>query len=288
MTKNITSFFDKKKKKNDDSGSNKKQKISPEDTQTKSQKSSGTCVDLCAEVNDLLKHLKSESNDNNDVNWHVALQKHWKSSSFSSLAKFVAKERNNIPNQIFPPAEETFASLNMTPLNSVKVVIIGQDPYHGPGQGHGLCFSVRRGVAIPPSLRNIYKEVYGVNKVAPKHGNLQSWANQGVLLLNTVLTVKSGQANSHKNRGWEVFTDEVVRVLNRKKEGLVFLLWGRPSQEKGKCINRSKHVVITSSHPSPLGASKTKEPFLGSNCFERANEALVKRGKEPIDWFIPT
>ena len=286
MTKSITSFFSKKTKKNDEPAPNKKQKLSSDDVKGIEIKNIVDQNTLCKEVQDLLKHLKSDSAETK-LTWSCTLQKYSKSSGFASLARFVAKERLSNPNRIYPPAEETFASLNMTPLRSVKVVIIGQDPYHGPGQGHGLCFSVRRGVAIPPSLRNIYKEIYGANKVTPKHGNLESWANQGVLLLNTVLTVRSGQANSHKNRGWESFTDEVVRILNREMNGLVFLLWGKPSQEKGKCINRSKHVVITSSHPSPLGASKTNEPFLGSNCFERANEALKEQGKDPINWHLP-
>lgn len=248
-----------------------------------------------------MQHLQDDDDESEGLKWSTALKKHTSSSSFISLAKFVAKERTS--QTIFPPAHETFSCLNMTPLSSVKVVIIGQDPYHGPGQGHGLAFSVKRGIRIPPSLRNVYKEVINGNhrdtysggaqtsldykKLMPSHGTLSCWANQGVLLLNTVLTVRSGHANSHKKRGWEEFTDEIVRILNKEMDGLVFLLWGRPAAEKGKCINRSKHVVIGTSHPSPLGATKTKSPFLGSSCFVRANEELVKRGKEPIDWSVP-
>lgn len=280
MAKTITSFFGKKKREEPFRLSN---------ASKKKAKLEGVSKDVyCNEVEDLVQHLYNPG-ASSGISWFNSLSKHFHTSSFNALAKFLSKERARNPNTIFPPANETFASLNLTPLDKVKVVIIGQDPYHGPGQGHGLAFSVKRGVQKPPSLRNIFKEVYGTsdNSKLPKHGHLESWAKQGVLLLNTVLTVKSGQANSHKNRGWERFTDEVVNVLNRESNGLVFLLWGRPSQEKGKCINRSKHVVISTSHPSPLGATKTKSPFIGSNCFQRANDELLKRGKESINWMLP-
>lgn len=202
---------------------------------------------------------------------------------------------------MFPPAEETFSALNWTPIDKVKVVIVGQDPYHGPGQAHGLCFSVKRGVMVPPSLRNIYKELKNDPDVdfprnnagtLPKHGCLERWSRQGVLLLNSVLTVKRGFPNSHWKRGWESFTDEVIRALLRKCEeddrGLVFLLFGKPAAEKAKAVigSTSKHTVITTSHPSPLAATKTKLPFLGSRCFSRANAALEEVDMEPIDWNV--
>jgi len=200
---------------------------------------------------------------------------------------------------VFPPAEETFAALNLTPLREVKVVIVGQDPYHGPGQAHGLCFSVKKGAAIPPSLRNIYKELSNDPGVdfprggqMPTHGNLELWAKQGVLLLNAVLTVQKSKANSHKKKGWEEFTDEVIRVLLEKNErGLVFLLWGKPAAKKAHTVidragSKSKYVILHSSHPSPLGAAKTNAPFLGSRCFGKANATLKEMGLDPIDWNV--
>uniref|UniRef100_A0A7S2PRN2 Uracil-DNA glycosylase n=1 Tax=Leptocylindrus danicus TaxID=163516 RepID=A0A7S2PRN2_9STRA len=318
MANTITSFFQPKSKpKSQSSGKRNTSDDAAKDNDSKSQKKAKIAETSQATaqpkvVQDLLQHLQDSGCGDNEhdetttcLKWSTALKKHTSRSSFASLAKFVANERAS--QTIFPPAHETFSCLNMTPLSSVKVVIIGQDPYHGPGQGHGLAFSVKRGVQIPPSLRNIYKEVINGNhratttaaaesstkssldykKLMPSHGTLTSWAAQGVLLLNTVLTVRRGHANSHKKRGWEEFTDEIVRILNKEMDGLVFLLWGRPAAEKGKCINRTKHVVICTSHPSPLGASKTNAPFLGSSCFVRANDELEKRGKEPIDWSIP-
>ena len=186
-----------------------------------------------------------------------------------------------------------FSALNLTPLNKVRVVIVGQDPYHGPNQAHGLCFSVRKGVALPPSLRNIYKELVSDPKIpyysaSPKHGFLVRWAEQGVLMINTVLTVRSGEANSHKGKGWEAFTDEIIRVVAKHNNGVVFLLWGAPATNKAKAIvgSSTKHTVLSSSHPSPLGATKTSSPFLGSRCFSKANEALKKLGHAEIDWRV--
>ncbi|RHY22160.1 hypothetical protein DYB32_009595, partial [Aphanomyces invadans] len=188
---------------------------------------------------------------------------------------------------IFPPREEIFAALNLCPFDKIKVVIIGQDPYHGPGQAHGLCFSVARGVPPPPSLKNIYKEANSdVGIPIPKHGSLLSWCNQGVLMLNAVLTVRATEANSHKKQGWETFTDAVIRLINDQSQNVVFLLWGKPAQEKGSLISRTKHCVLTSSHPSPLGATKTTEPFIGSKCFSKANAYLVQHGKDEIDWTL--
>jgi uracil-DNA glycosylase len=177
--------------------------------------------------------------------------------------------------------------LNMCPLPDIKVVILGQDPYHGPGQAHGLAFSVQDGVKVPPSLRNIYKEAKSdVGLQVPTHGNLTEWAKQGVLMLNTVLTVEKAQPNSHKKQGWETFTDEVIKVLNKSEEPLVFLLWGKPANAKAANVNKTKHLVISSSHPSPLGATKTASPFIGSKCFSRANEFLQDNGKDPINWQV--
>lgn len=201
---------------------------------------------------------------------------------------------------VYPPPCDVFSALTLTPIDSVKVVIVGQDPYHQPDQGHGVCFSVRKGVAIPPSLKNIYKELkndpkvdFPASGVMPTHGNLERWAQQGVLLLNAVLTVRRGEANSHKGKGWEAVTDEILRVLaehhRTKGKGLVYLLWGKPAAKKIDSVlgqGSKNHVIISTSHPSPLGATKTDAPFIGSKCFSRANEALVKMGLEPIDWNV--
>lgn len=198
---------------------------------------------------------------------------------------------------MYPPAVDTFSALNLTPLDNVKVVIVGQDPYHGPNQAHGLCFSVRKGVYVPPSLKNIYKELLEDKKVSnftrmPTHGFLERWAKQGVLMINTVLTVRRGEANSHKKKGWEMVTDEIIRAVDRRAKetgkGVVFLLWGNPAAEKAKTALRgtSRHHIICTSHPSPLGARKTKSPFLGSKCFSRANEALKGFGYDEIDWCV--
>lgn len=186
---------------------------------------------------------------------------------------------------IYPPPAQIFAALDATPFDQVKVVILGQDPYHGPGQAHGLCFSVRPGVPVPPSLQNIFKEIQADLGIAPaRHGDLRSWAGQGVLLLNAVLTVEHGRAGAHQGQGWEQFTDAVIDRLNREREGLVFLLWGSPAQAKGRLLDRHRHLVLTAPHPSPLSAHRG---FLGCRHFSQANAWLVARGQAPIDWSLP-
>lgn len=188
-------------------------------------------------------------------------------------------------HQVFPPPHQVFAALHLTPCAELKAVILGQDPYHGPGQAHGLCFSVAAGVAPPPSLRNIFTELETDLGIArPDHGDLSAWARHGVLLLNTSLTVRAHQAASHKGKGWERFTDRVIEVVNDKPERVVFILWGAHARKKKALIDRSRHVVIESSHPSPLSAHNG---FLGSRPFSRANEALVAAGRDPVDWRLP-
>lgn len=187
---------------------------------------------------------------------------------------------------IYPPADKVFSAFESTPFDQVKVVIIGQDPYHGPNQAHGLCFSVLPGVKTPPSLVNIYKElaqdIAGFN--IPNHGYLQSWAEQGVLLLNTVLTVQAGNAHSHKHLGWEQFTDQVIKALNEHKQGLVFLLWGSHAQKKAASIDRSKHSVLAGPHPSPLSAHRG---FFGCKHFSATNQILSQQGLPEINWHLP-
>ena len=198
-----------------------------------------------------------------DESWKQKLQGFLSSQKFDQLSRFVKSERDR--GTIFPPSDEVFTALNVCPFDKVKVVIIGQDPYHGQGQGHGLAFSIQKGVPPPPSLKNVFKEAVEDCLITyPEHGNLMSWAEQGVLLLNTVLTVHQGKPNSHKNVGWEDLTDEIVDILNKEKNGLVFLLWGASAAKKGKNVDTNKHTIIGTSHPSPLGATKTKEPFLVS------------------------
>lgn len=186
---------------------------------------------------------------------------------------------------IYPPGEKIFSALNSTPFDQVRVVILGQDPYHGPGQAHGLCFSVQHGVRVPPSLANIYREIHSDLGIEPAHhGYLQSWAEQGVLLLNAVLTVERGQAGSHQGKGWEKFTDAIVQLLNDEREGLVFMLWGSYAMKKGAVIDRRKHLVLKAPHPSPLSAYRG---FLGCRHFSCANEYLVEQGCMPVDWSVP-
>ncbi|HET8705552.1 MAG TPA: uracil-DNA glycosylase, partial [Pseudomonadales bacterium] len=186
---------------------------------------------------------------------------------------------------IYPRGDEYFNALDSTPFNKVKVVILGQDPYHGPGQAHGLCFSVRKGVPFPPSLRNIFEEIKRDLGIAPpRHGCLEHWAAQGVLLLNAVLTVEEGQAAAHAGKGWEHFTDRVVRELSEHRSNLVFLLWGGYAQKKGAVIDRDKHLVLETVHPSPLSAHRG---FFGSGHFSKTNQYLVEHGQLPIDWSLP-
>ncbi len=186
--------------------------------------------------------------------------------------------------KIYPPKEDIFNALHFTPYSKAKVLILGQDPYHGEGQSHGLCFSVRRGVKQPPSLKNIFKELEAdLGHRAPAHGELEAWAKQGVLLLNTVMTVEDGQAASHQKLGWEIFTDRIISLLNERETPIVFILWGRHAQAKKAAIDTSRHFIIESAHPSPLSA---RTGFFGSKPFSKANEFLVQQGIEPIDWEI--
>lgn len=186
---------------------------------------------------------------------------------------------------IYPPPSKIFAALDATPFNQVKVVILGQDPYHGPCQAHGLCFSVQPDVPAPPSLVNIFKEIDSDLGIAPpRHGCLTHWAGQGVLLLNAVLTVERGKPGSHQGKGWEVFTDAVVDLLNREREGLVFMLWGSPAQAKGRLLDTRRHLVLKARHPSPLSAHSG---FFGCRHFSQANQWLVQHGQAPIDWSLP-
>jgi uracil-DNA glycosylase len=201
-----------------------------------------------------------------------------------ALADFL-RARKAAGVQVFPPGGEIFSAFDATPFDDVRVVILGQDPYHGAGQAHGLCFSVRPGVTVPPSLANIFKEIQrdlGIR--APDHGCLLPWAQRGVLLLNAVLTVEAGCAGSHQRRGWEGFTDHVVDVLNREREGLVFMLWGAYAQAKGKVIDPARHRVLKTTHPSPLSAHRG---FLGCGHFSAANRYLSARGGAPLDWSLP-
>jgi len=217
------------------------------------------------------------------TDWNPVLRTELAKPYWSDLQRFVADERAH--HQVFPPADDVFAALHQTPYESVKVVILGQDPYHGPGQAHGLAFSVRPGVAIPPSLRNIFKELADDEGIAPPaHGSLDAWTEQGVLLLNTSLTVRAHQAASHQGKGWETFTDEVIRAVNAKPERVVFILWGAAARKKKALVDRHRHVVIESAHPSPLSAHNG---FFGSQPFSRANAALVEAGRTPVDWRLP-
>ncbi|KAL7694218.1 putative uracil-DNA glycosylase family 1, uracil-DNA glycosylase-like domain superfamily [Plasmopara halstedii] len=218
--------------------------------------------------------------------WFDMLQKEFAHGSFKTLTRFLEAEEGH-KKTIYPPPTDVFAALRDCAFADVKVVILGQDPYHGPQQAHGLSFSVRRGIPPPPSLKNIFKEAMNdVGIVRPSHGCLTCWSRQGVLLLNTVLTVRQGEPNSHKKQGWEHLTDAIISTINKDASNVVFMLWGKPAQEKGVLIDAKRHLVVRSSHPSPLGASKTNAPFLGSKCFSRANTYLVDHGKEPIDWSV--
>ena len=212
--------------------------------------------------------------------WKVALQQNFKSPYFKQLTDFVRQEYQT--NQVYPPAKLIFNAFDRCPLEQVKVVILGQDPYHGHGQANGLCFSVSSGVPKPPSLVNIFKELENDLAISPPEtGNLERWAEQGVLLLNATLTVRSGQAGSHQGKGWEHFTDQVIKVLSDQKKHLVFILWGSYAQKKGAVINSQQHLVIRSPHPSPLSAHRG---FFGSKPFSKANNFLQKNGESPINW----
>ena len=214
--------------------------------------------------------------------WLEALKEEFKKDYYKKLFTKVNEEYRSY--RIFPPADDVFNAFHLTPLQDVKVVIFGQDPYHGENQAHGLCFSVKPEVEIPPSLVNIYKELQDdLGCYIPNHGYLEKWAKQGVLLLNTVLTVRAHQANSHRGIGWEEFTDAAIRVLNAQDKPMVFILWGRPAQMKKSMLNNPKHLILEAPHPSPLSSYRG---FFGSKPFSQTNEFLAKHGVEPIDWQI--
>nr|XP_011415861.2 uracil-DNA glycosylase 2 [Crassostrea gigas] len=239
------------------------------------------------EQNKLAARIKLAAKTSNGLlvdvgsSWFKALEPEFSKQYFTELSKFVMSERSK--NTIYPPANDVFSWTNYCTIDKVKVVILGQDPYHGPKQAHGLCFSVQKGVPPPPSLQNMYKEltedIPGFSH--PGHGTLIGWANQGVLLLNACLTVRAGQANSHKDKGWEKFTDAVISWLNKNKKGLVFMLWGSYAQKKGAHIDKKKHHVLTGVHPSPLSAHRG---YFGCKHFSKCNELLKKEGKSIIDW----
>jgi len=216
-----------------------------------------------------------------DPSWKSRLEDEFRLPYMTALRQFLL-ERKKQGAVIYPPGDLIFNALNTTPFDRVNVVILGQDPYHGPGQAHGLCFSVPEGVALPPSLINIYKEIStDLDCPPPRSGNLLRWAEQGVLLLNAVLTVERGRAGAHQGKGWERFTDRVVRELNAGREGLVFMLWGSYAQKKGAVIDRDRHLVLTAPHPSPLSAHRG---FFGCRHFSRANDWLAKHGQPAVDW----
>lgn len=219
-----------------------------------------------------------------DESWRTPLSQEFQQPYMQGLKQFLESEKAQ-GKRIFPKGSEYFRALDLTPLDAVKAVILGQDPYHGEGQAHGLCFSVRPGVRTPPSLANIYKELktdLGIDP--PRHGFLEHWARQGVLLLNSVLTVEMGRAASHQKQGWEQFTDAVVRLVNQKDEPVVFLLWGAHAQRKAAFVDQSKHLVLKAAHPSPLSAHNG---FLGCRHFSRANAFLEAKGRGAIDWSLP-
>lgn len=219
-----------------------------------------------------------------DPSWKSRIGDYLQREDMAALGNFL-RQRKAQGVRIYPSGAQIFSAFNATPFDAVKVVILGQDPYHGAGQAHGLCFSVRPGVIVPPSLDNIFKEIerdLGIRR--PDHGCLTPWAERGVLLLNSVLTVEDGRAGAHQGKGWEGFTDHVVDVLNRECEGLVFMLWGSYAQAKGKVIDPQRHRVLKAPHPSPLSAHRG---FLGCGHFSTANEYLQRRGKPPIDWSLP-
>lgn len=219
-----------------------------------------------------------------EPSWKAHVGDYLRSEPMQALSAFL-RERRAKGARIYPTASRIFAAFDATPFDAVKVVILGQDPYHGPGQAHGLCFSVLPGVPVPPSLDNIFKEIqHDLGIARPDHGCLTPWAQRGVLLLNAVLTVEDGRAGAHQGKGWEGFTDHVVDTLNREREGLVFLLWGSYAQAKGKVIDPRRHRVLKAPHPSPLSAHRG---FLGCGHFSATNAYLAQHGQTPIDWSLP-
>ncbi len=223
----------------------------------------------------------AEINPKIDPTWLKALQAEFEAPYFAQLKQFLVDEKRQ--HTVYPQGTQIFSAFNHTPFNKVKVVVLGQDPYHGPGQANGLCFSVSPGIRKPPSLVNIFKEIQDdIGIPVPQTGDLTPWANQGVFLLNTVLTVRAGEANSHKNQGWEQFTSAVVKKISAEKSNVVFLLWGKPAQQKEELIDTTKHYVLKAAHPSPLAGGA----FFGCKHFSKTNEILRSLGKEPIDWRV--
>lgn len=228
-----------------------------------------------------MENIKSEIKL--DSSWKQHLHLEFETDRMRKLKNFLTAEYQ-AGKTIYPRGEEYFAALNLTPFDKVKVVIVGQDPYHGPGQAHGLCFSVHDGVRLPPSLQNIFKELHAdLGVKIPQSGSLKKWAEQGVLLLNAVLTVEDGKAASHQGRGWEEFTDKIIHVLNEEKESLVFILWGSYAQKKAAFVDRKKHLVLESVHPSPLSAHRG---FFGTKPFSKTNAYLRSKGLGEIDWTL--
>lgn len=220
----------------------------------------------------------------NAPSWQAVLAEQFQQPYMLALKEFL-KEQKAQRKIIYPHSDNWFHALETTPLDDVKVVILGQDPYHQPGQAHGLCFSVMPGVKVPPSLVNIYKELESdLGLPRPDHGYLESWAQQGVLLLNSVLTVEQSNAGAHQGKGWETFTDQIIQAVNQHCENVVFLLWGSYAQKKGACIDQARHLVLKAPHPSPLSAHRG---FLGCQHFSQTNQYLQQQGKAPIDWQLP-
>ena len=216
--------------------------------------------------------------------WLAVLKDEFEKDYMKSLKSFLVAEKEK-GFQVYPKGADIFNALNTTPFDKVKVVILGQDPYHGANQAHGLSFSVQKGITVPPSLKNIYKELETDIEgfVMPQHGNLTHWAEQGVLLLNATLTVRASEAGSHQNKGWEIFTDEIIKALSEKRKHIVFLLWGKYAQQKASLIDQQKHYVLTAAHPSPFSAHTG---FLGSKHFSKTNQLLIQNNLTPIDWKI--
>ncbi|MFZ0490333.1 MAG: uracil-DNA glycosylase [Salegentibacter sp.] len=216
-----------------------------------------------------------------EQSWNEVLKEEFEKEYFQELTNFVKEEYNK--HRCFPEGQDIFAAFDQSPFENTKVVILGQDPYHGPGQAHGLCFSVNDGVSTPPSLVNIFREIeQDLKKPVPASGNLERWARQGVLLLNATLTVRAHQAGSHQKKGWERFTDRVIEIISEEKENVVFLLWGGYAKKKAKKIDASKHLILTSGHPSPLSANRGY--WFGNRHFSQTNEYLKAKGEEPVDW----
>jgi uracil-DNA glycosylase len=216
------------------------------------------------------------------TDWNPILRGEFDKPYWRALQQFVSAERQR--HAVYPPHPDVFAALHLTPYADTRVLILGQDPYHGPKQAHGLCFSVPEGIAVPPSLANIHRELADdLGVPVPRHGSLEAWARQGVLLLNATLTVRAGQAGSHQGKGWEIFTDEVISAVDAKPEHVVFVLWGSYARKKRALVDASRHTIIESPHPSPLSAHNG---FFGSKPFSRANAALLAHGQQPIDWTL--